>query len=52
MAVVPLLQKEPHWRQVYADSGCVLFLAGARESRESPLKKSCAGGIKFERLGR
>ncbi len=36
MAVVPLLQKEPHWRQVYADSGCVLFLAGARQSRESP----------------
>jgi hypothetical protein len=27
MPIVNLIRQEPHWRQIYADSGCVLFLA-------------------------
>jgi hypothetical protein len=27
MKVVELIRKEPHWRQIYEDAGCVLFAA-------------------------
>ena len=27
MKIVELIGKEPHWRQIYADAGCVLFIA-------------------------
>jgi hypothetical protein len=39
MAVVALIQKDPHWRQVYADANCVLFQADKRAG-ETLAKKS------------
>jgi len=27
MKIVELIGKEPQWRQIYADAGCVLFMA-------------------------
>jgi hypothetical protein len=27
MKVVELIGKDPQWRQIYADAGCVLFMA-------------------------
>jgi hypothetical protein len=36
MAVAGLIGKDPHWREVYADAGCVLFTAKNMAGKASP----------------